>query len=218
MMESDWIEAIEDSKTKNAALVFERIRILQEEIDLSKPRGKSKQTELFDEWMLRHKEMLRMYQLPFTQDNLSLFEMFENSGETPNVDFHDLCIFLEARRERYLLSSPRSFKDMLIEGKTDPKTFDLFLGEMRLEHHIYVEFIYNDIWRSEQGNINEVLREFELTVENPDSLNELGLLFFSSKLNEDNASSIVKLKRLGYLYIDKYVQYIRYMLYDEGGE
>jgi hypothetical protein len=122
---------------------------------------------------------------------------------------------LEQRRTSYLLSSPVSFKTLLEEGLTDPRKADEIIGEMGLRNHCYVDFVYNSVWRAGNCMVEQAISELLLTRENPGSLNELGVLFYSEKLNEENAR-ILKLKELGYEFIDKYVQYIRCVVRGEG--
>jgi hypothetical protein len=188
---------------------MERVLELQAQLNFSEDEFKDESVGVFEEWMLLHEQLLKAYQLPVTQHNLKIFEKLK--GE----NCEGVIRLLEQRRTTYLLSSPVSFKTILEEGISDPSKADDVIGEMGLRNHCYVEFVYNDVWRAGNCTVEQAISELLLTKENPGSLNELGVLFYSEKLNEENAR-ILKLKELGYEFIDKYVQYIRCVVRGEG--
>lgn len=193
----------------DVVITMQRVLDLQAHLDFSEEEFKADSAGVFEEWMFLHEQLLKAYQLPITQENLKVFE------KLCNENFDEIIQVLEHRRNHYLLSRPASFKTLLEEGLTDPRKADEVVGEMGLRNHCYVDYVYNSVWRAGNCTVEQAISELLLTKENPLSLNELGVLFYSEKLNEEN-ERILKLKELGYQFVDRYVQYLRCVVRGEG--
>jgi hypothetical protein len=190
-------------------MTMDRIIHLQKMFEPLKSEIEGEETILFEEWMYLCDQVVESFKLPKTQKYLKLLDGLNESNK------EEIISKLKEERITYLASPPKTFRAILLDAKTNPSAFEEFIGEMDLINHCYNEFLFNHVWLGGLADVDKVLKEFELTKKDSSTLNELGVLFFSLQLNQEQ-ERIKQLKAYGYQFIDHYLRYIRCEIRGEG--
>jgi hypothetical protein len=170
------------------------------EVELSKKSGPAKPAKRFDKILMKSDEILKRFGLPFTPYYQALLE-FDAVPWDKELD--SLIALLKRDAQNQKSKNAQTELEILINAQKTNRDPMFILPQLGIATHVYTLFVYNKILMHIQDDFQNILEELK-TANNPDLLNAVGLMNFSTDWLQNDEETIAAFEAQRLKYIRRY--------------
>jgi len=190
-----------DKLDKKVKGLFTELFAVKKKVPYGAPELAGEDAKNFEAVLALQDDIIRCFGFNPSFDHESFLDSVKEGEEAKWIEW------MKGEAEAYLKGPTKTHKAILTDAQKCDEDSDMVLREFDLPHHVYTDFVYDEMLLKQKASVEDVLHDFKLLMEDRKALSSLGMFALQNSSRKDR-EYLTKLETKGLNYLNEFHVYV----------